>query len=167
MLVLEGCDLAGKTTLQHKVWDLLPAYIPLHLTKPKDEFSDWAYITLASPHVIWDRYHISELAYRQLDGQPSRILDPKGLQRSLRKYFGMVCVHVTCTPETLRSRFEARGDHLYTLEEIERVRIAYNNLAWKGHFDLIFSTDKYDQLDVEALVRAYRECKSRFLNSAD
>lgn len=76
MIVVEGPDMAGKSTLVQRLFEAIPgqtgrAAMPRHFTKPPRSFDKyWGYKACVQRDVILDRFHLSHLAYRAVDGEP-------------------------------------------------------------------------------------------------
>lgn len=76
MLIIEGTDLVGKTSLVNVLVERLQkhgSWIPCHLTKPPDNFRAADYIPRMSLRVVQDRFHMSEVAYSRACNRESKL----------------------------------------------------------------------------------------------
>lgn len=74
MLIVEGSDFLGKTTLCHKMVKMLNAkrlpYMYGHLSRPPDTHDRlWNYVERMSRHLVQDRFHMSEIVYAAARGE--------------------------------------------------------------------------------------------------
>jgi len=84
MIIVEGTDLVGKTTLVRalvkRLNELGESHIPLPLSKLPESFDKYTdYIPLMNPNVVWDRFYLSRQAYGQAL-QNQETLSAAGLQ---------------------------------------------------------------------------------------
>ena len=139
MLILEGADLVGKTTLQKRLLEL-PAftargYLPDHMGVLPDGFDPvWGYVDRASRRVVMDRFHLSQVMYDLHWRRQARVVDPDAYRFIDGKLaaLGAFTVVLTCDSGLLQQRHERRGDGLLTFLEILKVNDAY---ARMGHKD--------------------------------
>lgn len=136
MLVLEGGDLAGKTTLGEL---LAKEYgVPLlHMHAPKDGERDMANVSRLilgnSNNIICDRMCLGDFAYRAFWPRSPQTSDAE-LQRWL-KYLTLsqsYLVYADPGDDMIKQRYDARGDAFLTLD---RVLEAANN--YRGIFEYI------------------------------
>lgn len=134
--MLEGPDLAGKTTLANAMLKLLKGGEIVHRGPPaqSDPFLEYLkpleemYYEGRWP--ILDRWHWGELIY-------GPILRGSSMMDAVQhEYIEMACMRygvsrllLIPTMSELRQRFEARGDDLVNLEQLFRVADAYQHLS--------------------------------------
>lgn len=163
MIVIEGPDLAGKSTLaaaleQHITREMRTRH-PLvrHLRRPEQHFDPyWGYDQLISRDVIMDRLHLSHVLYRHV-GNESHKVDPvrySMLDAAITRVGGVV-VLLAPDPDVIAERYDrlvAQGrQELYPREHTLRVADAYNKLAVTGCVDTATGTyhPKLDLVFVE------------------
>lgn len=121
MLIVEGPDCVGKTTLCKAFLKMLPTHIYSHFTRLPDLFDFyWGYVERMSRCIVQDRFHLSEIVYSRVRGDTPkvppewyRILD--GKLRTLGAY----TVVINADPELVRSRFDSTTQ-MYTLDQTLR-----------------------------------------------
>ncbi len=125
MLIIEGPDCSGKTTLCKKLLKAINdqpnwgGYIYSHFTRLPPRFDYyWGYVDRMSPCVVQDRFHMSEIVYSKVRGEPSSPLDPLTYQMVDAKItlMGGMVVLVEADPEMIRGRREADNrDQMYDI----------------------------------------------------
>lgn len=125
MVIIDGADLVGKTTLQQAVVRELNnlgfCHIPLHLSKLPDSFHRVrGYLPLMTKDVVWDRFFASRQAYgRVLDNQ--ELLFPEEIEH-LQSCTDLVCafrVLVLGDENLIRQNY--RKDEMYDLDSVLQV----------------------------------------------
>lgn len=108
MLIIEGPDASGKTTLCHKLLKNLPRHIYAHFSRlpPKFDYY-WDYQDRASRYVVQDRFHLSEIVYGPLNNRPTNLppFQYKLVDGFLRQ-FGAFTVVLLTDPELIDSRWD-------------------------------------------------------------
>jgi hypothetical protein len=141
LIILEGADLAGKSTiareLEHQLTGFGGHVKLLHRGAPKLAMPDEYLVDLMGhdmrDHIICDRWHVGELIYgpklrgfSQLDVMGW--LEVEKRLTSLR----MTMVHVDPGWQTLRERYTKKGDEVvYSLELLYEIHRSY-----RRYFDL-------------------------------
>lgn len=158
MLIIEGTDLVGKSTLAAKFLTRLNdtckrPHIYSHFSKlPASWDYFWNYLERASKNIVQDRFHLSEIAYaftcRYHQGQTPlcheryRIID--GLLRKLGSMTVVVTASDDWLEQQLEEKHEARGE-MYNKELILKVNDTFKYLvkrSWCG-----FNNDAYSWLN--------------------
>ena len=121
MIILEGPDCVGKTTLANNLFehsDLQDAgYIYAHFTRlPRGFRSPKYYLERMSQRVIQDRFHISELVYCKFNGKHS-IVSQEGHDEVNEKLKGSSIVVLTADEQLLVERFESERE-MYSVETV-------------------------------------------------
>jgi hypothetical protein len=138
LIIVEGPDLAGKSTLVEAIEDAI------HLTCPDDVVN----VTSAGPptmhpldeyvtpllgyrpgrdiHVICDRWHWGERVYPMLLGRHTEydLATHRYVEYFLQSR-GAIVVQVVCDDDTLAQRHRRRGDDLVELHQLPALRVAY------------------------------------------
>lgn len=142
MLIIEGADLVGKTTLAKALLKRAElddrGYIYGHMGVLPSGFSAEQYIDLAQPWLVQDRFHMSQIVYRFIENQPDHFLTPdvyRMIDGALRM-FGTFTIIMTASLELLAQRYEERGDGLYNLTNINLANACFRDLATHHPFGL-------------------------------
>lgn len=135
IIILEGADLTGKSTLAHRLSILLqfPVVRPwIYLAQPKPSVISVAK-TLRQlfrhihPDIIYDRFFFSEYVYAQVLGRDREYV--ADLIREWESIPDVFLVYLTASDEAIQSRYEERGGDWYvSLEQIFAIRDAYPTL---------------------------------------
>lgn len=134
MIIVEGADLTGKTTFARKLAQALGfdyahlSRLPPLFDKQFNHYLD--YLPLIKPNVVWDRFHMSEVAYSYARNEDPSTWKIKpsyyyALDRMLLKRATIIIV-VTAEREVIAERFfRAARSEMYSLEQIQRANEAY------------------------------------------
>lgn len=123
LIILEGPDLAGKSTLAAQLVEMTDATL-LH-RGPPTQHPLHEYVTplldydYRHQHIVCDRWHLGEVVYPQVIGRHTYMND--GVRRYIDAFLasrGAVLVHVDAPNEVLIQRFVERGDEHRTIDEI-------------------------------------------------
>lgn len=140
LIILEGCDGAGKTTLADQLADEMVrrGMAPKRYSRgplkdhPLIEYEralDW-YRPNENEHVICDRWHLGELVYGPLLRGESK-LDP-AMHRHIELFLqarGALIVHVShWKPEVIKARLRQRGDDLVDDTQVVSIMQGYSRL---------------------------------------
>jgi len=140
MLIVEGTDLAGKTTLAKAIVkdlnDLGYGHVYQHLSRLPDSFDRYlGYIALAGAGQVRDRFHLSELAYTDarincgsLETWKTTAEQYRLLDGMLRQY-GSYTVVLTVSHGMLVERFNADGDDMYDVDIITAANDSFIDLS--------------------------------------
>ena len=156
MLIIEGTDCVGKTTLAHKLAKKLSmAY--QHLGPLPDDWCDQDYINLASPKAVRDRYHLSEIAYSTHLKRSCKIRDLRVLHATLLLKCKAYVVMITADPTVIGSRYDPKRE-LFNIEDVIAVNDVFENgLKAYGDYRIHLTSDQPDILDmtVDKIAEAY------------
>ena len=130
VIVLEGCDGVGKTTLAEAL-AAQHGYTVVHSGRTPDgtDLADHYGTILALPgRLVLDRSFISELVYGPLDRGRSRLSLPAAvtLTRRVAKRSG-VLVHLTGRPDVIATRLRARQEPARSADQVRALISAYHN----------------------------------------
>lgn len=147
MLIIEGCDQAGKTTLARECVKVLSDDYGLpmmygHLDKPPASWDKyWSYRQLVCRHVVMDRFHMSHIAYRAVDKEPHDLtpLTYAMVDAEITLQGGLVVVLLP-SEKFITSRFNAmpaERSEMYPHQHVLRVNSVFHELAddpiWNGY----------------------------------
>jgi len=105
-------------------------YMPAHFGRLPAGFTPDQYLAFMKPWLVQDRFHLSEVVYRIMDGGSSQ-LDPETyrfVDGALRLVNGFTIV-ITAEDAVLRQRYDGRGDDLYALDAIQHVNNIFRSLV--------------------------------------
>ena len=135
MLIVEGTDLAGKTTFCKAIIENLNrrgySHIYRHLSRLPESWDSYHdYLRIASPIGVHDRFHDSELAYCHGRREESKLtpLHYRLLEGQLTQ-LGMFKVAILPTNTLLAARYEALGDDMYGLDVIRRANDWFHRVS--------------------------------------
>lgn len=139
MLILEGADLVGKTTLAHKLiaemnqrgWP----HVYRHLSKLPDAWRAQAtsnYARLMSPYIVQDRFHVSEPVYAWIRGEKPLMTQQNysDVEACLRVMGGFKVV-IVAEPALIERRYVAERE-MYPLEKVLEVNALYQIILATG-----------------------------------
>jgi thymidylate kinase len=185
MITIEGADKLGKTHLAHAIIKeansrgMFPA-IYGHFSKlPKTWDAMEDYPRFIAPWVVMDRFYMSDVVYRQIDGEPTT-LDPetcRRLERCLLDY-GHVSIVLVSDSNWWLERQWAKSDRpeLYSCEHVLKVNQAYCDLVASGgrsmaghqmRIDYVFTVDAlrgYASDEREKIIRIVDTWHGRLLS---
>lgn len=177
MLIIEGCDQAGKTTLAKECVKVLrdDYELPMmygHLDKPAMNWDKyWDYRALTWRHVVMDRFHMSHIAYRAIDKEPHDLtpLTYSMVDAEITLQGGLVVVLLP-TNTLIKSRWNAmpaERSEMYDHDHVLRVNEVFHEIAcaedsWRGYrvkIDMVFLDDDLGNFPdtVESICERYAE----------
>lgn len=127
MLIIDGADLVGKTTLAKAIVgnlnDIDYMHMLMHLSRLPETFdAHRGYIDKMSVDTVWDRFHLSEIAYRMHDDRHSNLTPIKfDLVEASMRLIGGYSIVMTADDDVIKARHKSRNDELYSLEHILQV----------------------------------------------
>lgn len=133
MLILEGPDLVGKTTLANKLvkdqWMKSEGMVYRHLSRMPAGFRfPQQYGELVGRKTVYDRFHMSEPCYAYARGEQGSALDPEmyrlvdGWLRGLGAYI----VVITADEELIRERYAKRAaEEMYPVDFVLKANQAF------------------------------------------
>lgn len=172
MLILEGADLVGKTTLAKKLlehpWLKSAGYTYRHLSRLPPTFQRYGgHCMLAARRVVHDRFHMSDIVYRQVCNEDQYFTpETYRLVDGFLRGFGSLTVVIVCEDNDLiKSRL--RDGEMYKPEQILHANHLYGQLLgqnkpyenWQADYDYVIWTNKTkpypDDDDVRIIVEKY------------
>lgn len=168
MIVVEGSDLVGKSTLCVE----LAARIgrPIQHWGPLPQEFDYfeSYVRAIGPYV-YDRFILSELVYSAIARGHFK-LQHWNLLQALMLAQGAVVIIMTQDDDTLRARY--KRPEMFKLDLIQEVNLTYHNItrmhAFRGlnvHYD--YHIRNYDEEFIERVVRDWQARQALVSKAAD
>lgn len=166
MLIVEGPDLVGKTTLCKKLvgskelHDL--GYIYKHFSRLPENFGYyWGYLEHMAPRSVQDRYHMSEIAYAYARGEQQSPLSPlcyrmvDGYLRTI----GAFTVVITADHRLLESRYDKKrhDDEMYDKEKVLLANSVFFEMAESKSFTYLSDAMRNYEVDVDAHIHLTEE----------
>ncbi len=166
IIIAEGSDLAGKTTLLHQLMKDLPrAYLFKYNTRPADDsfkerkrildlyWEMWRGL-MAAQHsnektiLLLDRYYVSEAVYGPIMRNYDPIEDPDyaALHKMILSDPYIMYLFIIEPDEVLEERYKGRGDEHVNLDQVKQVSHGYTRFMTK----LITNPDFKAQVTVYA-----------------
>ena len=131
VVVLDGCDGTGKTTLATALCSR-HGYVLVHTARPPDQVDLAARFRsiLAIPgKIVLDRSFVSELVYGPLRSGHSRLSPPQAAELAfVVADRGGVLVHLTGAPEALAGRLRERDGYTPTQDRLRTVLEAFREV---------------------------------------
>lgn len=135
MIIIEGPDSVGKTTLAKKLeahGDVFPAHAYRHFSRLRaDRDPVWFYERHCDVDDVIDRFHMSEIVYAVCRGE-APVMTPLGYQlidAMIRLRCGFIVV-VTCDTHVLHKKMKKdRRDQMYDSDFNHEVNETFINLA--------------------------------------
>lgn len=176
MIIIEGADLLGKTTLAKRLVHLHHGYVYAHFTRLDKKF-DYVngYIARASRRVVQDRFHMSEVVYSMARGEDPMVSEEeyRYVDGYLRR-LGAYTVVVTASPEYYETvlRCRMRSEEMYDEKIMARANEFFvragNSELCQMDVDLRIELSKdhpmIDDRDVAHITCEYRKRQS-FINA--
>src|SRR5690348_10822405 len=150
LIILEGCDGVGKTTLAREISALLPDARTLHAVQ-----LDWGVHPLTAyeaplrdyragigKDIICDRWHVGEAVYPQVLKRPTRW--NIAVERHLRMFMrarGALVVLLTAFEDELRTRLHARGDDVVDDTMLEDIHAEYIKAYDRDNFTCLMKSN--------------------------
>lgn len=171
MLVIEGTDCTGKTTLAKQLWSH-PRLQELgmeiqHLSRlPTGHDRTWHYVDRMNPNGIFDRFYLSELAYAAARGDSPVLFTPEKLRwvHAHAQVRGVFTILLTASPEAIRDRW--REGEMYPLELSQSAGRYFTTMKSYAdkHFHMPYADVFVSAVEIEGIVESYLE-RRRFIDS--
>lgn len=175
LILLEGPDGAGKSSLAQRIYETLVKSDPtaliqfMHSGPPEHhplveyEARLFTYRPMENHHIICDRWHLGEQVYPAVLGRQSKYDRAMVWHTELfLQSRGALLVHVTADVATLRQRVSFRGDDFIKIEQLDDISRRFHevigrSILHKRQFytsDMRYVEDKFHDLD--SIIRAAR-----------
>lgn len=164
MLIIEGGDLVGKTTVCKKLCSYLylqkGGYVYQHLSRLPSGFDRCkGYMALASRCSVRDRFHMSEIIYAKVRKE-NTALSPERyrLIDAHLRMLGAYTVVITAEEELIKAR--SRDDEMYSMAQILRANEYFNTKleCWMdcdAHFHCTVEKPFLTKQDLDHIIDAY------------
>lgn len=169
MLIIEGADMLGKTTLCKALVDDLNAsdapyrpYVYRHFTRLPPQWDYyWDYLPHIDVGVVMDRFHLSAQAYgRAVDGREHIDKLHMRLLRAQLDLKGAYVVLLLATRHLINMRYEQLASReMFDVESIAAANEAFSDLRWMAN-EVIWCTPQYPWVSDEArrhIARSYAD----------
>lgn len=132
LIVVEGPDATGKTTLAKKIAKVLHAKYMHHKRPPKDAYTYFrrALKEARTKNVVCDRWIFGSPIYANVLGHEHRLsrMDYDALLKEAIE-LGLVLIHCTDTPRRIRDRFKKTGEKFLPANKVEAIVKEFHNLT--------------------------------------
>ena len=174
MLILEGADLVGKTTLAQTLlktpWMSSQGYVYRHLSRLSESFDRYGgHCMMAARLTVQDRFHMSDIVYHQVRKEEQRFTPEtyRAVDGFLRG-FGAYTVLIVCEDNDMLVR-RLRDGEMYNPEQILHANHLYGQLVglnepyqdWSVDYDYVVWTSQAkpyaDDQDVINILAGYCE----------
>ena len=166
MIIIEGPDCAGKTTLAQTLWShprLQERGMEVqHLSRlPTGHDREHHYIARMNVNGIFDRFHYSELAYAKARGDAEILLTPakfKSVERALNSTFAAFKILLTISTRDILERRWTKSE-MYSQDIVWAANEEFKSmrLLFDYHFDATNDRPFVDASYAEWLINAYLE----------
>lgn len=167
VLIFEGCDASGKTTIQEILREIIRHAFLIHTSAPVkgnskeyfynllDKLTDFA--SIINQPLFFDRFHVGELVYGSIF-RPETIDDAvkekmfRLEERLAEKEAKMV--YITASPDTIVNRLKKRGDWYVQPSDVQRILDKYKQMLAKSRLPIfrLDTTSDYTPVDIKNLV---------------
>lgn len=132
MLIIEGPDGVGKTTLAMTLRKYLPRHFYSHMTKPGEGFDFyWDYLDRIGRNVIQDRFHWGEAIYPQAVGRDSQLdLGEFRLIEARLRLVGSFLVLITAELDLVEERWHS--DQMFSCNQTVAAASEYIRVMERG-----------------------------------
>jgi thymidylate kinase len=130
MIILEGADCVGKTTLQSRILDFIRArtdypVVPAHFGRLPSKWDYyWDYLPHINRFTVMDRFVLSEMAYGSVLRGGHRLSEPRLLQAELSRVGSVTAVLYASDPSVIKDRYSKERE-AFPLEGVLRVNEWY------------------------------------------
>lgn len=125
MIIIEGADCVGKTTFAQLLSKQL-GLMYLHLGPMPADWDECNYMSLASRHAVFDRFHLSEMVYSRVLDRKTCIVNHRLLHSALMCRFGIFVVTIIAEPELIQQRF-VDTEQMYELSQTLQCNDSFKN----------------------------------------
>lgn len=150
-IILEGPDLAGKTTLAKRL--AKETRLPIFHKGPPQQEPLFEYEPQSFPPGIYDRFHLGEVVYGPILRGGSGLAPAQLLH--VQKFLesrGAITVVLLPSFETITERYKAIGDDMLSFDQITDAYVRYNLLVGSGEANqqvaLTNASSRQDIIDI-------------------
>jgi hypothetical protein len=144
IIVLEGPDCAGKSTMAKALQERIPGSIILKQGPPRGDILE-TYLKPIEQHgekrdtLILDRWHVGELIYGPLlRGKSLLTVQQAAYIDMVLQTYGAYFFHVTAPLNVLEDRYDIRADALIKREWLQQIQLGYlDQLIKQDHWAIV------------------------------
>lgn len=169
MIIIDGPDLVGKTTLANELCKRL-GYIYHHLGKlPEQWNSPIDYLALLAYNVVQDRFYASELVYSQIRGEPCKVTPyhVRLIDGRMAK-IGAMHILIYDIDETIISKRFDQSREMYDLEKIKRANRLFSRIGiTQGRFQMRINASLLERRGedvIRSIINEYRKIQEEAAN---
>lgn len=136
MIVLEGADVVGKSSVSAELFKLIPEeytrpVMPRHYTKPPnchDKY--WGYRSCVERYVIMDRFHMSHVVYRAVDGELNHLTPFRYslVDAEVTRVGGLIVI-LWASEAAIRERWDQSRGEMYDLDFVLKCNRYFKMIA--------------------------------------
>jgi len=132
MIIIEGTDCVGKTTLAKKI-EAQAGLLYRHLSKPPDGFHPYyGYLPLMNRNFVCDRLWLSDIAYRQAEDTQCKITPfIRDMLIAQQTLLGAVQIVITCDRELLKQKYKPETE-MYDVQTLLNANDAFSIMEMSG-----------------------------------
>lgn len=150
LIVLEGCDGTGKSSLSCLLAHVLSAKI-IHATKETP--NDYAWFSgiierSKTENIIADRFFWGQFVYQSPEERKLTENELSELEREL-SFAGGILILVTAPTKVIKKRLEKRGEKLINGLTVKKVKHRFSNCAFSAWCPVAEYNTKNGKLDIE------------------
>lgn len=142
MIIVEGTDGLGKTTLCQTLLKQLPTHVYSHFTRLPEGFDYyWGYKERISPNIVQDRFHMSEVCYARMRNEDTK-LDPETyrlVDATLRRAGAYTVVLIGS--DSLITKRGIQKDEMYDTSQILKANSYFISMVDGGHLEDFYRPD--------------------------
>ena len=161
LIVLEGCDGSGKTTLANKLAAILGAEIIHCTTETPNSYDFFVDIIEMSKtrNIIADRFCYGQFVYQKREDRPLR--DEHNLYDLELEMMnaGVRVIYVDCDTEVMQGRLAQRGEE--TVKPVEKIQLAYANLFEKSLLPIVVADTTKPELALHPFWKNWKSRRAR------
>jgi hypothetical protein len=143
MIVIEGPDLVGKTTMAKRLADMTGLHYMHYSRLPDSHDRYWDYLPDVKASLILDRFVMSEPVYAAMRGEPTP-LKPIDLIALQREMINVGCVTVLLTAENDLIEGRWREGEMYKQDQVFAANALFRQIGETGRLpDFDFHIDMW------------------------
>jgi dephospho-CoA kinase len=132
-IILEGCDLTGKTTLANYLSEKLHYPIVKFSSPKNDPYESYVNALMTAQPTIFDRLYIGECVYGPIKRSKSYLSNERVMEiETLASQFETFNIYTVDTTENIKERYKERGDSYINEDEIESIVSEYEKQIQKS-----------------------------------
>ena len=145
IIIIDGPDGAGKTTLMKKLLEQFPEAAFVHFGVPADYTKQYAVyadtiLNIKADVVIMDRSWYSDRVYGPImrNREEMTLMQSQTLDRIVQLNGGGMVIYCTAPIEVLWQRCQARGEtYIENIEQLDNIRMAYETVMHTSELPVV------------------------------